>query len=457
MKLGSSDQPNVPSDALVELIRGRRGQLSQRQRTGGVHSLVARLAVDRSSWRLSLRAAVAGAVLVAVVCVGGATALLGRRSGASLSYAVEEGRVAPSGFIQADAASRPRIHFSDGTEVSLSAGTKAALRSVGRRGARVSLTDGVAHVDVVHLPGASWMFDAGPFLIAVTGTAFTMGWSAADELLDIHMERGSVEVSSPLSDEAMALRAGQRLIVRVRQRETVIRDDEPASPPVEAATANVSPPAEAEHSAAFAAPAPQATGSGPDLPLGTVPPAPLADLSGAPAPPTPTRLASSSAGRATPRGASRDWSARVAAGDFEAIVQQAARIGIDACLAQSNSADLAALADAARYGRHDEIARRALAAQRRRFPQAAAGRDASFLLGRLEEAEHDLPRALEWYDRYLADAGGGTYASEALGRKMNIVQRQSGDESARAVAEQYLGRFPQGTYATRARVLARAP
>jgi TolA-binding protein len=124
-------------------------------------------------------------------------------------------------------------------------------------------------------------------------------------------------------------------------------------------------------------------------------------------------------------------------------------------LAEANSADLAALADAARYGRHDDTARRALLAQRRRFPASSAARDASFLLGRLEETRGDTSGAVEWYDRYLAESPSGTYASEALGRKMNVMQEVYGDERVRPVAAEYLSRFPQGTYAARARALAR--
>ena len=45
----------------------------------------------------------------------------------------------------------------------------------------------------------------------------------------------------------------------------------------------------------------------------------------------------------------------------------------------------------------------------------------------------------------------GTYASEAFGRKMILIQELRGDASARVVAQEYLNRFPLGTYAARAR------
>jgi TolA-binding protein len=103
------------------------------------------------------------------------------------------------------------------------------------------------------------------------------------------------------------------------------------------------------------------------------------------------------------------------------------------------------------------VARRALAAQRKRFPASARANDAAFLLGRLEETAQHPELALGWYDRCLTELPRGTYTSEALGRKMTVVQRLYGAARARPVAEEYLRRFGDGTYAAAARALTRAP
>ncbi len=232
-----------------------------------------------------------------------------------------------------------------------------------------------------------------------------------------------MEVSGPLSDGPIALRSGQHLTVRVRERETVIRDVD-AVPAAERASAT----------------APEAA-----------PQAAVAPVS------TAVKVAPASSARPAREGVSRGWSAQLAAGDFEGIIREARRAGIETCLAEATSADLSALADAARYGRHDEIARRALMAQRRRFPSTAAARDSAFLLGRLEEAEQDLPSAIASYDDYLERTSNGTYASEALGRKMNLTRQVSGSGAARRLATEYLDRFPDGTYAARARAISREP
>jgi hypothetical protein len=44
-----------------------------------------------------------------------------------------------------------------------------------------------------------------------------------------------------------------------------------------------------------------------------------------------------------------------------------------------------------------------------------------------------------------------------LGRKMTVLARLHGAETARPVAEEYLRRFPGGTYARAARALAGRP
>ncbi len=115
------------------------------------------------------------------------------------------------------------------------------------------------------------------------------------------------------------------------------------------------------------------------------------------------------------------------------------------------------LADAARYSRHDDVARRALLAQRRRFPGSAAATDAAFLLGLLEETELHASGAIDWYGRYLQEAPNGTYASDALGREMLLMNAASMDAQARAAASDYLNRFPGGPYSARARALSHTP
>jgi hypothetical protein len=146
----------------------------------------------------------------------------------------------------------------------------------------------------------------------------------------------------------------------------------------------------------------------------------------------------------------------VAAGKFEQVVEEAERWGLDACLASASSSELALLADAARYTRRGDLSRQVLLAQRKRFAGSRRAAEAAFLLGRLAESPGGAG-AVSWFDAYLVEAPSGPYAPEALGRKMMLVEKMSGRAAAAKVAEEYLRRFPRGTYAQAARALLQAP
>ena len=101
-----------------------------------------------------------------------------------------------------------------------------------------------------------------------------------------------------------------------------------------------------------------------------------------------------------------------------------------------------------------DLAQAALLAHRRRFPSSARAAEAIFLLGRVAELQvAGRANALMRYDEYLARAPNGTYAAEALGRKMTLLNDIGGAAKARPIAEAYLRRFPDGSYAGAARAL----
>ena len=148
------------------------------------------------------------------------------------------------------------------------------------------------------------------------------------------------------------------------------------------------------------------------------------------------------------------------AGDFTAIINQARRLGVEACLASDTEHNLAALADAARYTHRNDLARRSLLTLRTRFPSTDRARDAAFFLARLSEAASAaaVPEALAWYERYLEEAPRGSYAEAALGREMLLLGRNGANGArARGVASRYLSAYPHGLYAGEASGLLRNP
>jgi TolA-binding protein len=155
--------------------------------------------------------------------------------------------------------------------------------------------------------------------------------------------------------------------------------------------------------------------------------------------------------------AGHTWAQDLLHGKADRIVDDALRRGLDGCLADSSPSELAALGDAARYTRRNEVARRVLLAERHRFPGSSTAMEAALFLGRLAAAEQNDGQAVSWFNTYLAEAPGAAHASEALGRKMAIVRRSGAAASARALAEEYLGKYPDGTYSSAARAILKSP
>jgi hypothetical protein len=334
----------------------------------------------------------------------------------NLSYRVD-GRAAPAGGYVVAQSSQSSLAFSDGSRVMLSARARGRIVEVNSAGARFALEEGLLAVDIVPRVNGRWLFEAGPFLVTVHGTSFTVGWHPADAVFELRLRNGAVSVSSPVAPSSLRLRAGQTLRVSLRDQTSTVGT------------------LDAENTA----PAP----IGPPGPTAALNPIEL---------PVPVPRASAEA----PRWSNRSWSSAVTSGRASAVLAEADRLGMTGVLRQADSDDLWALANAARYAERYALAEQALTEQRRRFPGSQRARDAAFLLGRLHDGDRGGPSAaLTWYDRYLIEAPEGTYVPDALGRKMTLLDRWERRSEAVAQAAEYLRRFPRGTYANAARLLLR--
>jgi hypothetical protein len=327
-----------------------------------------------------------------------------------------------------DLGSAGRIDFSDGSRVTVAAGASASVTSIDARGARIRLDRGHLSANIVHLPQASWSFAAGPYQVLVTGTAFDMSWSPDAQALELWLRQGSVLVKGPSAGQGLAVVAGQHVLASATSGQIVLDALVPAAAARPLVAAAVEP------SAPVAPPSPS------ERPLPAVRESPRAN-----------RLLP------VPRSSSAEptltWPQALARGEFQRILDESERRGIDDVLSRATSADLAALADAARYGRRNDLARQTLLAQRRRFPQTSAGRDAAFFLGTLDEsrAGRDAEaNALGWYGRYLAENPTGSYGGQALGRSLVLFDSLHDRAAAREAADAYLAKFPAGPYAAKA-------
>ncbi|AUX41743.1 hypothetical protein SOCE26_031660 [Sorangium cellulosum] len=351
-----------------------------------------------------------------------------------LDYAVEGAPGAAGGYVAA-AGAEARLRFTDGTSVALAPGSALRVAEVDAAGARMLLEDGKASLRVTRRAGARWSVEAGPYAVVVTGTAFDVAWTRGDGTLRVDLHEGSVTVRGPLAPEGLPLRAGQRLVARLSEGDMQISSAEAPSAAAPAAPSSAQ---------AAALPGEEKT-TGPGAEEGG---ARAARPEGSRAEGAPASAPPDAAAAAAP-----SWAKRVAAGDFRSVLAEAEQRGITQVVERGSLDDLVALGDAARYARRGDVAQRALSATRKRFPGTTHGKAAAFLLGRMVDDGGSPGAAVAWYDTYLAEAPGGPFAAEALGRKMVAVERTGGRAAARPVAELYLKRHPRGAHAPVARDL----
>lgn len=430
---GKSREPLEVLNALARQARDGIPDPAPPEHSAGWAKVAAQLGAREARYRTRLRWGI-GAALTAAAVAGTLVlvpALRARRSPPEpvpLAYQIDGGNVVDGGYLREAGPGGIKLRFAEGTLLSFAPGTRARLRSVSSTGAKLAIEHGRASFYVTRRQHADWSVDVGPFVVTVKGTAFKVAWDAVTERFDLDLEHGTVAVSGPMSGGEVLLAAGQRLAVDLPRKQTLI--SEPGSD-VTAASATL----------------PQPTFGGDDRKPGDAvarPPddaAALAPPSERPAPPARPELRLA-------------WAGAVAAGDWDRILADADRIGARQALARASSDELLALADAARYRRRNDLASAALLAQRRRFPGTTAAHEAAYLLGRLAESgSGGMQQALRWYDTYLAAAPSGPYAAEALGRKMTVTHELRGPGTARPLADEYLRRFPTGSYAGAARAL----
>jgi TolA-binding protein len=101
------------------------------------------------------------------------------------------------------------LRFSEGTQLSLSQGSRARVTGVTRGGAHIELGRGSVDAEVAHLPDANWSFGAGPFEVAVTGTHLDVSWAPDTGKFELSVTSGSVLVKGPFIQGLQAVQAGQ--------------------------------------------------------------------------------------------------------------------------------------------------------------------------------------------------------------------------------------------------------
>lgn len=312
-----------------------------------------------------------------------------------------------------------RVRFSDGTNLDLQRGAQLLVRSVEPNGARLALERGSVDVSVVHTAAAHWLFDAGPYHVAVTGTRFALAWDAVHAELAVIMHEGSVDVTGDGTTRRASLRAGQSLRASPERFEVA----DPAAPIPAVAAA----PPPAETPARDAMPA---LGSGGQRPTSSAP-----------------------AVSRTSRPATGDaWRKLAAAARYPEALRAAEDAGFEAECRRVDRDGLLLLGDVARLARAADRAELAYRTARRRFPHSDRP---AFALGLVAfEQRRDFAAAASWFETYLRRFPSGALAREASGRLIEALERGGDRPRARQAAQAYLERYPEGPHATLARRIA---
>ena len=377
----------------VEVAEGKRTLARIQERSRG---RAPRLPARRLALLTLAPAAAAAALTIAVTSWLTPTAL---------TYAVI-GAVDHGGHIKTGGAAAT-LSFSDDSTIVANPDTALSVSVVGEHAALARLQAGKLKVKVKHADETDWRFLAGPYEVRVIGTQFELNWKPATEQLSVVMHEGRVRVIGPEASETF-LNAGQSRTF--------------GTPP----------------KAKLASAALDSDRSGPKHAAGDAP-AHEAKLG-----------AVSAAGNRTVA-VQPSWAKLVGKGLFSEVVDDAERVGLQQALNTRSAQDLQALAQAAHYTGRSALALDAWAKVRQRF----GGKQAAFFMGRIYDQRGNAQSALRWLNVYLAEAGSDVYASEALGRKLTLVQRLQGEAQAEAVARDYLRRFPKGAYARTARELVK--
>jgi hypothetical protein len=289
--------------------------------------------------------------------------------------------------------------FSDGSSISLDRDAALTIESADRTRPSVRLERGQAKVKVVHRAEAHWTFLAGPFEVAVIGTAFDLQWSPSARDFSLNLREGVVQITGPVLDGPLLLRAGHRVSVSVASgRVAITSAAEPAG------SDNALLPTPAAPSSPMAMPTSSTLSSSLPTPSSRAAISTSASSATSKEPP----LATSSL---VPGAAS--FRTLVNRGAFETVIREAQGLPLDGCFARCSAADLRSLGDAARYTGQASLAERAFLALRSRFPGTADGAVAAFLLARTYETQRRPEQAAAWYAHYLSEAPNGQFAVEA--------------------------------------------
>lgn len=315
------------------------------------------------------------------------------------------GPIASGAWLDGTAQKAAVLDFNNGSVVSTEGRTRFQLRKISAAKVRVVIGRGKLRSQIK--PGRTrWSFAAGPYETHVLGTTLSVQWKPERGQLVVGVEKGRVRVKGgAIPAGGMLVRAGKRL--NVASGQITLQATRTASADAGDRAADAS----------LTAPSAQ----------------PDASVSQAP------RL-------------SMRWRTLAQEGQYREAVGAAKAQGIGRLLSRLHGRDLLLLADASRFARDLETARRALIACRRRYPATAHAHQAAFRLGRIAVEGKAAPmQAAHWFRLFLREAPRSPLRADAMARLMLALERGGKKAAAAKVARQYLKQYSRGAYAAAAK------
>jgi transmembrane sensor len=420
-----------PHERLWEAVRGEQDRARVRARY--LASARARRPIGRPATRnrRPRRLWWASAALLPAMAAVALWTALRRSPPADLTFIQADGQVGRVGeTIAAPPVAPWPLKFSDGSVVSLYAGSHARVSAVNAAGARIVLDRGGASASVVHRGGSRWVIDAGPFEVLVSGTRFEVNWDSDDEVFGLDLEEGSVLVSGPCMPVPRSVARGDHLRLSCGSKHETAD--------------GIADPAEGAHEAVLPHPESGATSEW----VGPMGSGAAATTAG----PTRARVATRAASTPASVLQTDAWRRLVDAGRYREALDLVERRGFEPQCRPAPGADLLDLGDVARFAGDARRARQGYLAARDKLP--GGGRSA-YGLGLIAfDQERDFAGAAQWFETYLVEQPEGGLQREAAGRAMEAWHLAGEGTRARAAAQRYLRLYPDGLQARLARQLA---
>jgi len=400
---------------LREVGRAVASRLSVLERGGAGASVSVR--EGASTFRRGQLLMLGGGVAVVVVAMVWLAAALASRSSSGLvarrhvrtTTPVSEGaHQASSGGFVVDARGDLPLQFGDGSTVTFGSGSTGRLQRLDGTRAEIVLERGWLDAHVIHADTTVWLLHAGPYCVHVTGTRFTMKWTAQN--LEVDLFEGAVVIDGSILGAGLPLKAGNRL--KITSGSVLIE------------------PIGVEPSMVTRGNSEQARGQG--------------------------QRQGQRQAQGQAQGGDR-WMALAERGAYREALAAATQLGWNHLCHHLDARRLLTLGDVARYSDAAPRARQAFQFLVTRFPRDRLAADAVFSLGRLAFESHHPDEASRWFRRYLTDWPSAPLADQAAGRVLECAIRSDDQRAAEEAARSYLARVPGGPHALLARQVLGQP